>query len=62
MAASISDEDRFAVGEEDERAGDLTDLDAECVGGLLRGAGAVVEPPDLAAGPEECEPLAYADD
>jgi len=55
MPARCNDEDRFAVSEEDQRAGDLANFDAKGSGGLLRRAGTVVKAPHLADCPSHLQ-------
>ncbi len=49
MPARCDHQHRIAVGEEDQRACDLPDLDPQGLGSLDGGAGAVVEPTYLTA-------------
>lgn len=62
VASRGHDEDGLAIGHEDEGVGDLADLDAEGIGGLLRRARAVVEGTDLAACSQSGQCLTDADD
>ena len=62
VTAGGHDEDGLPIGHEDERVGDLADLDAEGVRGLLGGACAVVEGSHFAPGTQSGECLTDADD
>jgi len=52
MLAGGDHQNRCTVGEEDQGARDLTNLNVECCGRLLRSAGAVVQSANLARGAE----------